>query len=103
MNFWGFSPSIFELLKEEFELFLQAHSMEPKSEFVIPTAINQLIKKEKAAVKVLSTDSTWFGITNPRDKDEVITRIQQLVQSGEYPDNLWKVSPQKFSTSSPKA
>jgi dTDP-glucose pyrophosphorylase len=101
MNFWGFTPSIFELFREEFELFLKAHAKEPKSEFVIPTAINQLIKKDKASVKVLSTESSWFGITNPQDKQEVIARIQQLVESGEYPDNLWKVSPQQFSTSSP--
>jgi dTDP-glucose pyrophosphorylase len=100
MNFWGFTPSILELLREEFKLFLQAHAMESKSEFVIPTAVNQLIKKDKASVKVLSTESSWFGITNPEDKKDVIAQIQQLVQSGEYPDNLWKVSPQQFSTSS---
>ena len=101
MNFWGFTPSIFELFKEEFELFLEAHAMEPKSEFVIPTAVNHLIKKEKASVKVLSTESNWFGITNPEDKKDVVAQIQHLVASGEYPDNLWKVSPQQFSTSSP--
>ncbi len=90
MNMWGFTPSIFKLFEEEFNLFLQSHAKELKSEFVIPTAVNLVIKKAIAAVKVLSTSSNWFGMTYPDDKDEAIIRIQQLIQSGEYPDNLWK-------------
>ena len=103
MNFWGFTPPIFELFREELELFLQAHSMEPKSEFVIPTAVNQLIEKNKATVKVLSTESNWFGITNPQDKGDVVERIRQLVEAGEYPDDLWKVSQKQSSTRIPNA
>ena len=90
MNMWGFTPSIFELLGEEFDLFLQSHAKELKSELVIPTAVNFLVKKDRASVKVLSTASSWFGITNPEDKGDVVARIQELVRSGQYPDNLWK-------------
>lgn len=90
MNFWGFVPSILDLFREEFGLFLQNHSKELKSELVIPTTVNSLVKQVKASVKVLSTTSTWFGITNPRDKKDVILKIRELVDSGQYPDNLWK-------------
>jgi len=90
MNMWGFTPDVLELFEEQFGLFLEAHSQELKSEYVIPTAVNTLVEQDKVSVKVLSTTSDWFGITNPADKDEVVARIAELVRSGEYPDNLWE-------------
>ena len=90
MNMWGFTPEIFVLFNELFSLFLQANSRELKSEYVIPTAVNTLVEQGSVSVKVLSTTSDWFGITNPEDKDDVVGRIAELVRSGEYPDNLWK-------------
>lgn len=90
MNMWGFTPNVLELFKEQFGLFLKAHSQEPKSEYVIPTAVSALVEQDHVSVKVLSTTSDWFGITNPADKDDVVARIAELVRSGQYPDNLWK-------------
>jgi UTP-glucose-1-phosphate uridylyltransferase len=90
MNMWGFTPTIFELLEEEFRIFLQSYSKDLKQELVLPTAINTLITKDRAVVKVLNTSSDWFGITYRTDRDEVKMRIRQLIQTGEYPNNLWK-------------
>lgn len=90
MNFWGFTPTIFHLLQREFTHFMKSHSNELKSEFVIPTVVNTLIKQNKIKVKNLKTTGNWFGITNPEDKQEVITKITTLIKSGVYPDNLWK-------------
>ena len=90
MNMWGFTPDVLDLFKEQFALFLKTHSQELKSEYVIPTAVNNLVEQGKVSVKVLSTKSDWFGITNPADKKDVVARIAELVRSGQYPDNLWK-------------
>ncbi len=90
MNMWGFTPSILGLLEEDFQIFLQSYAKDLKQELVIPTAVNNLITKGKVLVKVLSTSSDWFGITYRSDRDEVKTRIRQLIQAGEYPNNLWK-------------
>ena len=90
MNMWGFTPAVFGLLEEEFQIFLQSYAKDLKKELVIPTTVNNLITKGKASVKVLSTSSNWFGITYRSDKDEVKTRIRRLIQAGEYPNNLWK-------------
>ncbi len=90
MNMWGFTPDVLDLFKEQFDVFLKAHSRELKSEYVIPTAVNTLVEQGKVSVKVLSTTSDWFGITNPADKDDVVARIAELVRSGQYPDNLWE-------------
>ena len=89
MNIWGFHPVLFEIFKEEFTLFLQSHAKELKDELIISTTVNLLVAKAKVSVKVLSTSSNWFGVTNPEDKSEVVRKINDLIKSGEYPDNLW--------------
>lgn len=89
MNMWGFDPALFEPLKAEFTQFLRAEGEELKSELVIPTSVSTLIEQNKAAVKVLSTPSTWFGVTYPDDKPSVVQSIKDLVQAGDYPENLW--------------
>jgi len=90
MNMWGFTPSVFGPFAGEFRAFLRSHAKELKSELVIPTAVNRLIAKGEASVMVLSTSSKWFGITYPNDKDGVIAGIHQLIEQGEYPDDLWR-------------
>jgi NDP-sugar pyrophosphorylase family protein len=90
MNMWGFTPAIFAMFHELFGLFLKDHSREMKSEHVIPTAVNTLVGQGRLSVKVLSTTSNWFGITNPEDKDDVVSQIRELADSGKYPENLWK-------------
>ena len=89
MNMWGFDPSLFSAFKDEFIAFLQAQGQELKSELVIPTSVSTLIEKDQATVKVLTTPSTWFGVTYPDDKPSVVQAIKDLVQAGEYPENLW--------------
>ncbi len=90
MNMWGFTPSVFGPLAEEFRVFLLSHAKDLKRELVIPTAVNSLIAEGKASVMVLGTSSKWFGITYPQDKTEVIAGIQRLIELGEYPGRLWE-------------
>lgn len=90
LNMWGFKPGIFEYLRDEFRLFLDSFGKSSEAEFMIPTVVNKLISERKVAVKVLGTSSSWFGVTNPADKDTVTARIRALVDSGEYPSNLWE-------------
>lgn len=89
MNMWGFSPSLFGAFTDSFVDFLQAKGQELKSELVIPTAVSTLIEKGKVSVKAIGTSSKWFGVTYPEDKPGVVSQINALVESGEYPGNLW--------------
>ena len=43
----------------------------------------------KEDVHILSTNSTWFGVTYKEDKPLVIMQIQNLIKSGIYPDKLF--------------
>ncbi|MEC7287401.1 MAG: sugar phosphate nucleotidyltransferase [Verrucomicrobiota bacterium] len=84
MNFWGFTPAIFEPLEAHFEAFLQANGQEPKSEYYLPSLIDSLVKTGEVECSVLQTQSPWFGVTYPEDKARVIECIQKLTDAGVY-------------------
>jgi len=90
MNNWGFKPSVFVKLEKKFTEFLEKNIDNPKSELYIPMAIFDLIDNEEAKVKVLETDSPWFGITYKEDKPYVIEKVNSLIAKGEYPEKLWE-------------
>lgn len=89
MNFWGFSVSIIDHLQAHFINFLNERGSEMKSECYIPTVVDELLVSGKADCSILETSSSWFGVTYPQDKDACVASIQKLVDSGEYPANLW--------------
>jgi UTP-glucose-1-phosphate uridylyltransferase len=89
MNMWGFTPRLFTHLQEKFAAFLSARGGEMKSEFYIPSVVDELIREGRADTKVLETESTWFGVTYQEDKPHVIASIQALIDAGEYPEKLW--------------
>ncbi len=89
MNFWGFHPSLFEHLEQQFKAFLDAKMNEAKSEFYIPSVVFELIKQGEVKTKVLKADSPWFGVTYTADKEWVVEQIQKLTAAGTYPAKLW--------------
>ena len=89
MNMWGFTPVLFEYLKEMFREFLINEGAELKSEFLIPTVINDLIQKGSELLFVLRSDSQWFGVTYKEDKPYVVSEIAKMVENGEYPSQLF--------------
>ena len=89
MNFWGFTPDYFSYSGREFVKFLNEKINVPKSEFYIPTAIDTLIHNGEASVKVLDTDSRWFGVTYPEDRPGVVANLAALHAAGEYPDKMF--------------
>lgn len=89
MNFWGFTPAVFQLTEEMFKAFALENKDKPKAEFFIPLIGENLVKTNKASFKVIPTDSQWFGVTYKEDKPFVQNSIDQLVQDGTYPANLW--------------
>ena len=89
MNMWGFTPTLFDHLEKMFNDFLTGNISDLKSEFLIPSVINDLIEKNIEKVKVLKTQSTWFGVTYVEDKAFVESQIKELIQCGEYPVSLF--------------
>ena len=75
MNMWGFTPVLFNYLKEMFLHFLNEKGEEIDSEFLIPTVINDLIQNGRETVQVLRSNSLWFGVTYKEDKPYVLSLI----------------------------
>jgi choline kinase len=90
MNFWCFHPSLFGFLQEEFMTFLEQNVNDPKAEFLIPYTADRFIKTGRGDIKVIPTNAQWFGVTYKEDAPVVTENINGLVNSGAYPNGLWK-------------
>lgn len=89
MNFWGFTPRIFEVARALFPAFVEQNHENPKAEFFIPDLPDYMVKNNLAKFAVLPTDAKWFGVTYKEDKKLVQQSIQQLIVQGHYPQQLW--------------
>ncbi len=89
MNMWGFMPRIFSRLGEKFRDFLENHDPGKQEEFLIPSAINELIHAGELQVRVLDTPASWIGMTHKEDREAVRRKLAAMVARGEYPKNLW--------------
>ena len=89
MNFWGFTPKIFEVAMEMFPKFVEENGDNPKSEFFIPTIPDHMVKHGLADFRVIPTSSKWFGVTYVEDKPIVQESISKVVADGVYPAKLF--------------
>lgn len=91
MNMLLFTPSIFGYIEENFPAFLDANKDNlEKCEYLIPDILFQAIEENFATAEVLKTDATWYGVTYKEDADSVKAALKGLVDSKEYPNNLWE-------------
>lgn len=92
MNLFGFTPDYFAHSEEYFKGFLsdEKNIANPKAEFFIPLMVNELVGNGTAQLKVLSTTAQWFGVTYQADKPQLVAKIEELIEAGVYPRNLWE-------------
>lgn len=92
MNFWGFTQSFVKEMEERFPVFLdKALAENPlKGEYFLPGVVDQLIKEDKATVKVLQSRDKWYGVTYKEDKEGVVDALQSMKDKEIYPDKLWR-------------
>ena len=89
MNVWGFTPDLFGYLESMFIQFLKEEGDALKSEYLIPSVVNNLIQTDKKSVHILHTSAKWFGVTYKEDKSYVMKEIKKLIKDGHYPKNLF--------------
>lgn len=91
MNMLGFYPSIFTYIEKNMNQFFKDNESNlDKCEFLIPDILTQAIKEKYAEVSVLPTTAKWIGVTYKEDKESVLKSLNKLIESNEYPHNLWK-------------
>ncbi len=89
MNFWGFMPSIFPVLRTYFHDFLRsAAGQETKSECLLPVMVGDLLRAGKLEVSVLRSADRWFGMTYREDRLRVAEELKKLHDAGAYPRDL---------------
>jgi hypothetical protein len=90
MNFFGFTPAIYPLLRQSFEAFLAARRHDPTAESYISNTMDGLIAGGTARLRMYRTSARWFGMTNRGDREAVVAEIARLVAAGAYPPNLFE-------------
>ena len=89
MNMFGFTPSIVPYLEGFIARFFEERGKETKSEALLPTAVDEMIRNSLARVSVLHSKERWFGVTYQEDRPAMIESIRTLIETGEYPEVLW--------------
>lgn len=90
MNFWGFAPSIFPLLRQYFEGFLRGPAQDSlKAECLLPVMVDALMQAGALEVSVLQSADRWFGMTYQQDRPLVARELRRLLEQGMYPERLW--------------
>ena len=90
MNMWGFTPDFFNELETGFTTFLSGiKEGDIKSEYLLPSVVDSLIKAGRANVSILETRDKWFGVTYKEDKTLVVQSVNKLISEGKYPAKLY--------------
>lgn len=91
MNLWGFTESIFLEIEQQFKLFLdqEVRKNPQKAEFYLPFVVNELVKRDKAEVTMLSSTEQWYGVTHQQDKVMLMEALARMRHEGKYPGRLW--------------
>ena len=89
MNFWCFSPTLFEPTEKLFSDFVRKNTENIKAEFFIPIVAEDFMENQGGKISVIPTSSQWFGVTYKEDAPFVQESLNQLIRNGEYPESLW--------------
>ena len=89
MNYWGFHPSIFSHIEAGLREFIGKNNTNPTAEYYIPDVVTDLIVSGKMNVEVIPTSDNWFGVTYKEDKSMAVETLNNHIQNGVYPKNLW--------------
>ncbi len=89
LNFWGFTPDLFDVLETDFARFLRERGGDPAAEYYLPAGVDAALTTGRAEVIVLETAERWFGVTYREDLPGVRKEIARRVAAGLYPRPLW--------------
>lgn len=89
MNFWGFLPEIFPMMRAYFHDFLRKIAEDDRTaECLLPVMVDDLLRQDMLQVSVLSSNARWFGITYQDDRPLVAAALKELHSKGIYPSSL---------------
>ena len=84
MNMWGFKPEIIDKLIQDMPAFLDGMTNPMKEEYLLPSMIDEYIRKEGMKVNVFDTNEKWYGVTYKEDKQTVVDALARMTAEGKY-------------------
>ena len=78
MNLFGLPQEFLNELEGRFKNFLEKNNDNIKSEFLLPSVINDIIKEKKGSVKVLPVSDKWYGVTYATDTEYVRKALSSI-------------------------
>ena len=88
MNFLGFHQKFLKDLEKEFMIFIH-EPLSLTNEFLMPDILAKLIKEGRIKGIEQLANSKWMGLTYKEDLAEFKNFINELIENGQYPNNLW--------------
>ena len=90
MNMFCFKPDMLNYLDEHFmDFFNKNMDNLDKCEYLIPNVVFERIENDNLKVRVVDTNAVWHGVTYKEDKEELVNYINGLIETKEYPSNLY--------------
>lgn len=91
MNFWGFTPDIFDHLDKAMEEFRSGELLKNplKAECYLPNVVGEALSEGKVTVKVQECPDKWFGVTYKEDTPALVEALKNLTEEGKYPSPIW--------------
>jgi NDP-sugar pyrophosphorylase family protein len=90
MNFFGFSPAVFDSFSELFARFIEKNIANETSECLLPECADAIVSSKKGKIRVFTSKESWFGMTYPEDREIVRVEIAKKIKEAYYPDRLWE-------------
>ena len=89
MNLFCFTPIIFDYIKDNIAEFFSNSEDKLKCEYLIPDVAFASSKENNKPIKVIKTNSKYYGMTYKEDLEKLKQGILSEIESGKYKNNLW--------------
>ena len=92
MNYWVRNETMFDYLEEYIiKMYPKLDNIE-KDEIYLPYAAQTLLQNNVIEIKVIDSESKWFGVTYAEDKIAAVKNLKEYTDNGDYPTPLWNQS-----------
>lgn len=88
VNFFGLRKNFLDILDKEMNGFLE-NGVTLTNEFLLPEVLKKCLDEKSITLKSLVSSSKWIGMTYKEDLETVKNHINNLIERGDYPSELW--------------
>ena len=90
MNYWICNETIFGYLEEYIiKMYSNLKNIE-EDEIYLPFAAQTFLENNTIEIKVIDSQSKWFGVTYAEDKISAVKNLKHYTDNGYYKSPLWK-------------